>query len=138
MSLRDALARVLARDPRYSIHAYIFVFEALEYAKTARNRARARVRARDSGPPTPQHVNGRELCEAARNLALRRYGLLALTVLRYWGVYSTSDIGEIVYNLIRTGDLERSPSDARSDFDSVFDFGQGFCRDYALASDEVA
>ena len=29
MSLRDDLAGVLARDPRYSIHAYAFVFEAL-------------------------------------------------------------------------------------------------------------
>ena len=34
MSFRSDLANVLARDPRYSIHAYAFIFEALEYTKT--------------------------------------------------------------------------------------------------------
>ena len=62
------------------------------------------------------------LCEAVRKLALRQYGLLAATVLNHWGVRSTSDIGDIVYNLIAAGDLEKTPSDSRSDFDNVFDF----------------
>jgi uncharacterized repeat protein (TIGR04138 family) len=55
-------------------------------------------------------------------LALRQFGLLAATVLGHWGVRSTSDIGEIVYNLIAAGDLEKTPTDSRSDFDNVFDF----------------
>ena len=67
-------------------------------------------------------MTGRELCEAVRRLALRQFGLLAATVLGHWGVRSTSDIGDIVYNLIAAGDLEKTPSDSRSDFDNVFDF----------------
>ena len=55
-------------------------------------------------------------------MALRQYGLLAATVLDHWGVRSTSDIGDIVYNLIAAGDLEKTPNDSRSDFDNVFDF----------------
>ena len=43
-------------------------------------------------------------------------------MLDHWGVRSTSDIGDIVYNLIAAGDLEKTPSDSRSDFDDVFDF----------------
>ena len=46
----------------------------------------------------------------------------AATVLAHWGVRSTSDIGDIVYNLIAAGDLEKTAADSRSDFDNVFDF----------------
>ena len=77
------------------------------------------------GQPEPEesgHVTGRELCLAARQLALRHYGSLAMRVLAEWGIASTSDIGEIVYNMIDSGDLDKTPSDKRSDFDDVFDF----------------
>ena len=72
----------------------------------------------------PGHVTGGEVCQAARRLALRYYGLMAITVLNEWGIRSTSDIGEIVYNLIASGDLDKTPTDKRSDFDDVFDFAQ--------------
>ena len=63
---------------------------------------------------------------------------MALAVLRLWGIHSTSDVGDIVYNLIASGDLEKTPADARSDFDDVFDFEVAFRRDYILALDDVA
>ncbi len=136
MSLRDDLAGVLARDPRYSIHAYAFVFEALESTKTMKKRIQARVRGRR--PPRSRHVTGRELCEGARLLALAHYGLMAMAVLSQWGIRTTSDLGEIVFNLITSGDLESSPSDSRADFDSVFEFEDALRRDYVLALDDVA
>ena len=69
-------------------------------------------RTAGSAKPRPAgHVNARELCEAVRKLGLRQYGLLAGTVLAHWRVRSTSDIGDIVYNLIAAGDLEKT--DAR-------------------------
>lgn len=135
MSLRDDLAGVLARDPRYPIQAYAFVLEALEYTKNLRRRPRARGRSR---APATRHVTGRELCEGARRLALENYGMMALTVLNLWGVRSTSDFGEIVYNLIASGDLEKTPADSRSDFDNVYDFDAAFRRGFVLALDEVA
>ena len=141
MSLRDDLAGVLARDPRYTIQAYAFVFESLEFTKTLRKRALAqspaRNRGRGKGVP-PRHVTGRELCEGARRLALENYGLMALTVLKLWGLRSTSDLGEVVYNLIGSGDLEKTPSDSRTDFDNVYDFEVAFRRDFVFALDEVA
>lgn len=141
MSLRDALAAALARDSRYSIQAYAFVFEALEFAKTKKKRTRLRERERSGrSRPSPylHHISGQELCHGARELALRQYGLMALTVLNTWGIRSTSDLGEIVYNLIATGDLEKAPTDSRADFNDVYDFETAFRRDFVLELDEVA
>jgi uncharacterized repeat protein (TIGR04138 family) len=141
MSLRDDLAGVLARDPRYSIQAYAFVFEALEYTKKT-VRKRRQIRSRPSPRPkaaaAARHVSGRELCEGARRLALAQYGFMALTVLSLWGIRSTGDLGDMVYNLIASGELEKTPSDSRADFDNVFDFETAFRRNYVLTLDEVA
>jgi len=140
MNFRDELARVIAQDPRYSIEAYAFVIESLTHARQEKLKARRLERgkgrsaepARDqraaaSSAKTPRksgHVTGSELCESVRRLSLNQFGLLAATVLQHWGVHSTSDIGDIVYNLIAAGDLEKTPSDSRADFDNVFDFNR--------------
>ncbi len=98
MSLRDDLAVILARDARYSVHAYAFIFEALEHTKAGKKQAKTRSRRKKQGTPEPsQHVSGQELCHGARELALRLYGLMALTVLarggsirpRTWGILFT-------------------------------------------------
>jgi len=151
MSLRHHLPRIIARDPRFAIDAYAFVLEALDRARMQKlNGLRARMdRSGATGPggsarPRAQlprgagHVTGQELCESVRKLALGQYGLLATTVLGHWGIRSTSDIGEIVYNMIATGDLEKTPSDSRSDFDNVFDFDTALRPKLALAHDDPA
>jgi uncharacterized repeat protein (TIGR04138 family) len=137
MSLRDDLAAVLACDSRYSLNAYIFVFEALEHAKNLKKQTKVRGRRGRSGEQA-RHVTPRELCEGARDLALRQYGLLALWVLSQWGVRSTSDLGEIVFNLISSGDLEKTPTDTRAEFDGVFDFETALRHEFVVATDEVA
>jgi uncharacterized repeat protein (TIGR04138 family) len=138
MNLRDQLARVIARDSRYRIEGYAFVLESLklarhrklkgrrkqqEQARAPRPRKRSASTKAGSAPPAdPGHVTGSELCLAARQLALRYFGGMALLVLDEWGIRSTSDIGEIVFNLIASGDLDKTAEDKRSDFDNVFDF----------------
>jgi uncharacterized repeat protein (TIGR04138 family) len=138
MSFQDDLAGVLVRDPRYTIEAYAFVLEALEYTRTLRKRPTGgrRVASRTTLPS--RHVTGRDLCNGARRLALEQYGMLALPILRLWGINTTSDIGEIVYNLIESGDLEKTASDARADFDGVYDFENAFRRNFVLEMDDVA
>jgi uncharacterized repeat protein (TIGR04138 family) len=138
MSLRDDLAGVLARDSRYPIHAYGFLLEALEYSKNHKKKSQVRSRGRGKSGAHSRHVSPRELCLGARDLALRHYGLLAMTVLSQWGIRSTSDLGELVFNLIRSGDLEKTPTDSRADFDNVFDFEAALRRDYVVALDDVA
>jgi uncharacterized repeat protein (TIGR04138 family) len=149
MSLRDHLPRIIALDPRYGIDAYAFVLEALDQARRQKLAAH-RARTADGGPSRPRrstrgksrtprgvgHVTGQELCHAVRTLALNQFGLLAVTVLAHWGIRSTSDIGDIVYNMIATGDLEKTPTDSRSDFDGVYDFAQAFRPKLALAHDD--
>src|SRR5947209_159742 len=137
MSLRDDLAGVLARDSRYSVHAYAFLFEALEFTKNLKKKAQ-RARGRGRAGASSRHVTPRELCSGARDLALRQFGLLAMTVLSQWGISSTSDFGEIVFNLIASGDLEKTPTDSRADFDNVFEFEEALRRGYVLPLDEVA
>ena len=136
MSLRDDLAGVLARDSRYSIHAYAFIFEAIEHSKNLGDRARTRVKGRRGR--VARHVTGWQLCEGACALALAHYGLLAKVVLRQWGIRSTSDFGDIVYNLIASGDLEKTPADSRSDFDDLFDLEDALSRNFTLVLDDVA
>jgi len=142
MSLRDDLAGVLARDPRYPIQAYAFVLESLEYTKKEKDeKRRSQGRGRPRGKSRlelSRHVSGRELCEGARRLALAHYGLMSMTVLALWGIRSTSDLGDLVYNLIASGDLEKTSNDSRTDFDNVFEFETALRRDYVMALDEVA
>jgi uncharacterized repeat protein (TIGR04138 family) len=138
MSLRSELMGVIARDSRYSIHAYAFILEALEYSKSLRIRTARPLSNRNRQASRSNHVTGPQLCEGFRRLALEHYGLMALAVLRLWGIHSTSDVGDIVYNLIASGDLEKTPSDSRADFDNVFEFEHVFRRDFVLRLDEVA
>lgn len=130
MSFRDEIGRVIAKDPRYTLEAYAFVLESLHLARNRKLRANRR-NPRPRGPRTvasrgraapSSHVTGRQVCHAARRLALRQFGMMAIPVLEQWGLRSTSDIGEIVYNLIASGDLDKTPEDRREDFDDVYDF----------------
>jgi uncharacterized repeat protein (TIGR04138 family) len=139
MSLRNDLAGVVARDPRYSIQAYALVRETIEYTERIRKRRRA-VRSRRGGKAAAaaQNITGRELCEGFRRLVLAQYGLMALAVLNRWGLRCTADIGAIVYNLIASGDVEETPSDSQADFDNVFDFETAFRREFAVTLDDLS
>jgi len=73
-----------------------------------------------------RHVTGQELCEAMRLYAHDQYGYLAKSVLNHWGILSTGDFGEIVFNLIEIEQMRKTPNDCREDFNNVFDFDEGF------------
>jgi len=147
--LPRALLELLKEDPRYKLDAYLFIFQALDFARQLGMGREApseplpdevRERFREiSGhvadedeveEEPPKHISGQELCEAARLYASQQFGYLAKTVLNEWGIYSTSDFGEIVYNLIRIGLMRKTKEDRREDFDNVYDFEEAFCRNY--------
>lgn len=73
-----------------------------------------------------RHVSGQELCWGLRDLAIRRWGLLAHTVLRKWKVRQTEDFGRIVFDLIDQGQLRKQPGDTLEDFKNVFRFDEAF------------
>ena len=133
------IAELLRRDRRYEFDAYVFVFEALRYAQESlgmgagqASEESADPTAAPSGPlhdaaaegQSERHLTGQELCEAIRQYALQQYGYLAKSVLNHWGVKSTSDFGEIVFNLIEIGQMRKTPRDCREDFNGVYDFDE--------------
>ena len=112
----DVLTRLQERHPRYRRCAYVFLLDAL-HEVIARQEER-------------RHISGQELVEGARALAIARFGPLARTVLEYWGIHSTDDVGELVFALVDIGVLVKRAEDRREDFEDLFDFEQVFDHDY--------
>ena len=120
----DPLADLIRRDRRYHRDAYIFVFEALRHAQQVLGLGRPDQGEDDPEDEIERHVTGQQLCEAIRDYAIRQYGVLSKNVLNHWGIRSTSDFGEIVFNLIEAGHMKKTDADRREDFDEVFDFDE--------------
>jgi len=113
----------LRRDRRYHRDAYFFVFEALRFAQERLGIGGMAAPGQD--PDEERHVTGQQLCQSIRQYAVQQYGMLARNVLSEWGVHSTGDFGEIVFNLIDIGQMKKTDSDRREDFENVFDFDEG-------------
>ena len=111
-SLEERLKQVVARDGRYHINAYRFVYEALDYTVKQLEKKR--------------HISGRELLEGLKNLAIEQFGGLAVMVFDVWGVRKTGDFGNIVFNLVEADLMSRSEDDNREDFDGVYEFRDVF------------
>jgi len=126
------LEEVVQRDPRFAYEAYEFVFAALEHAQKMLGRQPDEEEAEDT-----HHVSGPELLAGVRDLALREFGLMARTVFRMWGVNSTADFGEIVFNLIEANLMSKTDEDCRADFAGVYDLDEALVRDYRIVLDEV-
>lgn len=155
------IMQLLRQDQRYKLEAYQFVREGLSYGQNMMGLGDIRpsegedeetsepeeedefdeageAQATDAEtpedwePPAERHLTGQELCEAIRQYAVEQYGLMAKVVLNSWGLHSTSDLGEIVYNLIRVGMMKKSKTDRREDFDNVFDFDEAFTRQFQI------
>jgi uncharacterized repeat protein (TIGR04138 family) len=117
LAFRDGVMdRIRLREARFDERAYLFVLAALEFVQQRL--------------PERRHLNGRELAEGCRDLALARYGVLARVVLEHWGLRTSADIGEVVFTLVDTGLLMSQPQDTKDDFLDVFDFHAAFDRDY--------
>jgi len=156
------LSDLLRQDRRYKIEAYAFVFDALGYAHKVlgmglvqesedkpepgggkRSGAEPReaqpsemesseTESADEPAAGERHLTGQQLCEAIRIFALEQYGYMAKCVLNSWGVHKTGDFGEIVFNLIRIGQMRKTKDDRREDFDDVFDFESGLTQSFQI------
>jgi uncharacterized repeat protein (TIGR04138 family) len=117
ISFEEALARILAKDPRYHPDAYFFVREALDHTqKTVAKDTRGRIR----------HVSGQELLGGIRDFALQQFGPMAKTVLDEWGIRCCADFGEIVFNMVEVDWLAKTDKDSRADFATSYDFDEAF------------
>jgi uncharacterized repeat protein (TIGR04138 family) len=134
--------RLLREDRRYRLEAYAFVFEALTYAHDVLGMGADQPSEPVTDPPgssgggkkrrAERHLSGQQLCEAIRLYALEQFGYMAKCVLNNWGVHTTGDFGEIVFNLIRIRQMKKTKDDRREDFDDVFDFETGLKQSYKI------
>jgi uncharacterized repeat protein (TIGR04138 family) len=114
----ERIRAIVKKDERFRIEGYCYVFEALEFT----------LRRLDAH----RHVSGRELCEGIRDLAIEKFGPLARTVFRHWGITRTEHFGEIVFNLVDAGLMGKTDTDSPEDFREVFDFEDVFERNLRL------
>jgi len=122
------IADVLRRDSRYAYPAYLFIFEGLEFTQERFDR---------EDESEERHVTGPEMIIGVCELAQREFGLLARTVFRLWGIQTTDDVGEIVFNLIEAGLLSKTESDDRCDFHDVVDLDKALTDDYEISMAET-
>jgi uncharacterized repeat protein (TIGR04138 family) len=127
------LADLVRRDPRYTYEAYEFVFAALTHTQKMLGRLPGKNDAADA----QYHVTGRELVAGVRDLALREFGFMARIVFRMWGIRSTADFGEIVFNLVQENLMSKTDQDCRDDFRDVFDLDRELVQGFRIELDEV-
>ena len=80
-----------------------------------------------------------------RLFALKEFGPMVPTVFDYWRVRECGDIGEIVFNLIRSGIFGKTESDTIEQFRCGYDFHEAFvmpflpepARDPAVKSEKL-
>jgi uncharacterized repeat protein (TIGR04138 family) len=116
-SFNEVVEQIIEKDPRYGKEAYIFLKEALEFTIKQKKRGKT-----ESG----SHVNAVELLDGFRQLALKEFGPMVMTVLEYWGVRSSFDVGQMVFNLIGAGVFGKTETDSVEDFDQALDFRVAF------------
>lgn len=105
----DVVDGIRESDPRFRREAYGFLMAAL--GVTVQGLPRERLR-----DPERRHLSGRELLTGLARLAREQFGVLAPLVFREWGVTSGEDIGDMVFQLVRAGQLSARPEDTPDDF----------------------
>lgn len=116
MSDIQTLRKIVEKDPRYPVEAYLFVLEALFCTRKKFKKEK--------------HVSGQELLEGIKDLGLNRYGSTAKMVFNHWGIKKTVDLGDIVFNMVNAKLLSKTEEDSLDDFKDVYNFEDVFIKDY--------
>ena len=117
----EALDSIVATDARYHRDAYVFLRDALDYTTKQQKKVKG---------ASVRHVAGPELLDGVRQYALKEFGPMVITVLSYWGVKNTEDVGNMVFNLIGAGIFGKTEEDSIADFKNVFDFQTAFVKPF--------
>ena len=110
------IEEIYEKDPRYKMDAYAFVMEALSFTQKKLR--------------SPKHVTGEEMLDGIRDLLLEKFGPMTMTVLNYWGIKNTEDIGHIVFNLVDNKILSKTEDDTLDNFRNAYDFEEVFYHGY--------
>lgn len=99
-------------DTRYRIGGYEFVLNGMEFYLTSIGEKR--------------HITGQELTRGLLLFAQKQFGPLARTVLHYWGIIKTEDLGNIVYNMIDIGVVGKQSDDSIEHFYDIVEINYFF------------
>ncbi|MBU2600165.1 hypothetical protein KJ849_06290 [bacterium] len=109
---------IILKDPHYKQAAYYFVLAALEYAQKKVNKY--------------HHITGQELLEGIKEYALNEFGPTVYDVFKYWGINSSEDFGNIVFNMVDCGLMGKTEEDSLEDFKGGYDFKKVFVDEYKM------
>jgi uncharacterized repeat protein (TIGR04138 family) len=123
-SFNEAVEKIVTRDARFARAAYYFVRAGLDH--TVKNVAAKRKTRRPQSTTAMQHVTGRELLEGLRAFSLEQFGPMSYTLLTRWGLRTSANFGEIVFNLVEAGILGKTESDTKDDFRDVYELRSAF------------
>ena len=121
INFAETVEQICEKDPRYASDAYHFVQEGLNHTLKSLKRG---------GQHAHRHVSGQELLHGLREFALKEYGPMSKAVLNEWGIKTTDDIGQIVFNLVSASVLGKNDTDSPSDFKNVFTFDDAFVKPF--------
>ncbi len=124
IGFQEAVEKVCSADSRYQAEAYVFLRDALDSTLKRRKKAKK---------DTSAHVSAPELLDGFRLHALHEFGPMAITVLAYWGVRSSEDVGHMVFNLVETGVFGKTDEDNLENFRNGFDFEKAFVEPFKPA-----
>jgi uncharacterized repeat protein (TIGR04138 family) len=128
--IEERIQAVRRRDRRFSRHAYYFLLDALDYTMSRLGK--------DVLTGEDRHVGGRDLLAAIQDFAADQFGPMADLAFERWGLRSSEDFGEIVFNLIDAELLSRRPTDSRLDFVGGFDFASTFAKKHEQSLNRIA
>lgn len=109
-SFEKAVEILVERYPQYAEEAYEFMRAGLDAAAD-------KFCKEDKSP----HLSARELYLGACAYALDEYGPMAAKVLEFWGLKSSRDFGNVVYNLIEVGVFGKQKGDTQEEFETLPD-----------------
>ena len=110
------IEKIVDQYPRYKAEAYAFVMIVIDDIQESLEVRR--------------HISGEVLLNGLKEYASSKYGPMAKEVLNSWGVYTTEDIGNIVFMMVKFGILDKTEEDSIEDFKEGFNFTTVFEEDY--------
>jgi len=121
INFAEVVEQICEKDSRFASDAYHFVQEGLNHTLKSLKRG---------GQHAHRHVSGQELLHGLREFALKEYGPMSKAVLNEWGLKTTDDIGQIVFNLVNASVLGKNDTDSPNDFKNVFTFDDAFVKPF--------
>lgn len=104
-SFDEIIGDIVSRHEDYAPDAYDFLRQALDHSAQRFKQDRKTA-----------HLSAEELYLGVCSLALEEYGPMAKSVLEYWGILSSVDVGEIVFRLIEVGVFGKQEGDTINQF----------------------